>query len=299
MSLNIHQMRVFRAVLEAGSITRAASMLRISQPAVSKQLAEFEASLGTPLVDRLPRGVRATAAGRLLAEHARRIFHAERDAETALAEFLGLDQGYLAVGASTTVGNYLVPRVLGDFHERYPGVEVELVVSNTALIQRAVLDGRLDVGLTEGFAQSDALNIEVFAQDELVCIVHPDHALAKSGPTSVTALEGLPVIFRERGSGTRAVVEAAFSKHGVQVQPAMSLGSTEAVKTAVAQGLGAALVSRLTIDLELELGTLCLVSLTDLSLPRSLHRLTLKGNTVSPAAERYLALLSECYHCGT
>lgn len=289
--MNLNQLRVFRAVIEEGSITRAARSLRISQPAVSKQLAELEAALGTPLVDRLPRGIRLTEAGELLREHVRRIFQEERAAELALAEFLGLRQGQLSVGASTTVGSYLVPRVFGDFRALHPNVALELRVGNTRDIQSHVLEGEHDVGLTEGFATSDALDIEVLSYDEMVLITAPGDTLSRVQSIPAERLATLPFIVRERGSGTRDVIEAALYEHGVNLRPVMTLGSTEAVKTAVARGLGVAMVSRLTVALELDAGRLCEVKVDDLKVRRAMHLLTLRGKHPSPAAREFLRLL--------
>jgi DNA-binding transcriptional LysR family regulator len=291
MTMNLNQLRVFRAVLEEGSITRAARALRISQPAVSKQLAELEVSLGTSLVDRLPRGIRLTAAGELLSDHVRRIFQEERAAELAIAEFLGLRQGQLSVGASTTIGSYLVPRVFGDFRVLHPKVALELSISNTRTIQNRVLEAQLDVGLTEGFASSDALEIEVLSHDEMVLIVAPEDPLAKRSSISVQQLPELPFIVRERGSGTRDVIEASLYEHGVVRQPVMTLGSTEAVKNAVARGLGVAIVSRLTVALELSAGHLIELPVEGLKIRRALHLLTLKGKHPGPAAREFLRLL--------
>lgn len=289
--MNLNQLRVFRAVLEEGSITRAARALRISQPAVSKQLAELEASLGASLVDRLPRGIRLTAAGELLSEYVRRIFQEERAAEIALGEFLGLRQGQLSVGASTTIGSYLVPRVFGDFRELHSNVGLELRIGNTRAIQNDVLEGQLDVGLTEGFASSDALDIEVVSYDEMVLITSPGDALAKEASVDVKRFPDLPFIVRERGSGTRDVIEAALFEKGVNLKPIMALGSTEAVKNAVARGLGVAVVSRLTVALELEMGRLREVRAEGLEIHRALHLLTLRGKHPSPAGREFLRLL--------
>src|SRR5690606_12995217 len=165
-------------IFEEQSITGAARRLRISQPAVSKQLAELESALGVALVDRLPRGIRLTQAGEVIQTHARRIFRAEEDAEQELAELLGLGRGRLSVGASTTIGSYLVPRVFGDFHAAHPGVALELEIGNTASIQAAVTEGRLDLGLTEGFVAGESLDVTVFAHDEMVLIVSPRHPWA-------------------------------------------------------------------------------------------------------------------------
>jgi DNA-binding transcriptional LysR family regulator len=298
MALNLNHLRIFRAVLDEGSITGAAAVLRISQPAVSRQLAEFEAALGTRLVDRLPRGIRPTAAGEILGERARRIFAEERAAEQDLGELLGLHRGRLAVGASTTIGNYLVPEVFGDFGAIHPGVTLDLEIDNTHAIQASVLDGRFDVGLTEGFADAEALDVEVFMHDEMVLIAGPEAAggpLAGVGKLRSSELAALPFIAREEGSGSRDVIEAEFLEHGIDVKPAMRLGSTEAIKHAVTRGLGVAMVSRLTVALECEVGRLREVPVVDLVIRRALHRLTLRGKQPSPAATEFLELLGRRY----
>src|SRR5690606_26447799 len=235
-------------IFEEQSITGAARRLRISQPAVSKQLAELESALGVALVDRLPRGIRLTQAGELMQTHARRIFRAEEDAELALSELLGLGRGRLSVGASTTIGSYLVPRVFGDFHVKHPGVALELEIGNTTAIQSAVSEGRLDLGLTEGFVSGESLDVSVFATDEMAFILSPSHVCAERNEITLDELSHHPLITRERGSGSRAVIDAALQRLGFDWQPAMSLGSTEAVKVAVAQGLGGAFVSRITVE---------------------------------------------------
>lgn len=301
MALNLNHLRIFRAVLDHGSMTGAAHALRISQPAVSRQLAEFESALGTRLVDRLPRGVRATAAGELLGERARRIFAEESAAEHEIGELLGLHRGRLAVGASTTIGSYLVPQVFGEFEERHRGIELDLQIGNTRAIQSAVLDGELDVGLTEGFADADTLDVREFTHDEMVLIAGPG---SEGGPLAgvkairTSQLAELPFIVREAGSGTRDIIEAALAERGVEVRARMSLGSTEAVKNAVARGLGVALVSKLAVTLECEIGRLREVEISDLRIRRALHCLTLRGKRPSPAATAFLELLEERYSDG-
>lgn len=291
--MNLNQLRVFKAIFEEQSITGAARRLRISQPAVSKQLAELESALGVALVDRLPRGIRLTQAGELMQAHARRIFRAEEDAELALSELLGLGRGRLSVGASTTIGSYLVPRVFGDFHVQHPAVSLELEIGNTAQIQAAVAEGRVDLGLTEGFVAGESLEVSVFARDEMTLIVSPRHPWAAERGISLEELRKSRLIARERGSGTRDVVEAALAKLGFDNEAAMTLGSTEAVKNAVAQDLGVAFVSRLAVQLELYAGVLAEVSVEGVSIQRSLHRILQRGKHTNAATAAFLLLLDQ------
>lgn len=291
--MNLHHLAVFHAVACEGSVSRGAGRLLVSQPAVSKQIKDLERSLGVQLLDRLPKGIRLTQAGTLLAEYARRIFALESEAATALAEMQGLKRGRLAVGASTTIGIYLLPEVCAQFRHRYPGVDLHVEIGNTEDIQRQLVQNNLDVALTEGFVEAEELDAEVFFMDELVAIAPADHALVKAGSVRAECLCREPFILREPGSGTRAVVERALAKKKLAIKPVMSLGSTEAIKRAVASGVGVAIVSRLTINLELEVKRLAVVPLANLRIARPLHLLRLRGKHETQATKAFLQLLQE------
>ena len=291
IAMNLNHLRVFASVAEHGSLTRAARALHVSQPAVSKQLGDLENDLGALLVDRLPRGVRLTAAGEVLFAHAQRILHAERAAESELRDLAELEAGRLSIGASTTIGSYFVPSLFGELHRAHPRVQLELRIANTASIQEAVLENRLDLGLTEGLVTTDALEIEVLDGDELVAITAPGHPALGRAPLTARELSTLPLLMREPGSGSRDVVEAALLERGFRVQPIMALGSTEALKNAVLHGLGVAIVSRLTVEYELRTGRLAELALRDLQIRRDLHLVTLQDKRLSPAARAFIDLL--------
>jgi DNA-binding transcriptional LysR family regulator len=294
--MNLNHLRVFHAVASAGSVTAAARSLEVSQPAVSKQLGELEDSLGLQLVDRMPRGVRLTGAGRSLFEHATRIFGIESTAEAELAALLGVQRGALAIGGSTTIGSYLVPRVFGAFRREHPGVRLELQIGNTAAIHDLVRTGTVELGLSEGLVTEPDLATHVFEHDEMVAIAAPDDPLVRKKRVVAHDLAERPFIMRERGSGTREVIEAALAKHGLSIEPIMSLGSTEAVKSAVAGRLGIAIVSRLTIEGELASGALVTIDVADLEIRRALHLVELKGISRGPAAARFVELLGAPRH---
>ncbi|MFT3928165.1 MAG: LysR substrate-binding domain-containing protein [Myxococcales bacterium] len=291
--MDLDKLRAFAAVAEEGNITRAARRLRTSQPAVSKQVSELEESLGAVLFDRLPRGVRLTEAGQVLMRHTQQILAAERLAENEIAELSGLTRGKLSIGASTTIGSYLLPGVFGAFQRKHPQVRLELEIANTTVIQAMALDGRIDLGLTEGFMPTDQLTAEVVYYDEMVAIVAPDHPLSAKPKVQLRDLRKVPFISRERGSGTRDVIEAALAEQQVELEPVMSLGSTEAVKRAVAAGLGLAIVSRLTVELEVQAKKLVVLDVADLNVRRGLHLVRLKGKRESRAVAMFLKLLRE------
>jgi len=243
------------------------------------------------LLDRLPRGCRLTDAGRILADYAQRWRSLEQEAERAIEEYRGLKRGRLTVGASLTIGGYLLPKVLAEFHRRHPDIELQVEIANTERIQRALLDGTIELGLTEGPAESGELESAVFFQDELVAIAPAGHPLLKKSTVSAREICREPFLLREAGSGTRAVVERAFRRKGLKITPLMSLASPEAIKSAVASGMGIAIVSRLIVAQELEAGTLAVISLKDLTIQRPLHRQRLRGRSPSPALVTFLDVL--------
>lgn len=291
--MDLHKLRVFVAVAREGNVTRAARQLSLSQPALSKQLSELEDNLSTLLFDRLPRGVRLTTAGEILLRHAERIFAAEGAAEAELAALLGLRSGRLSIGASTTIGSYLIPSVFGAFHRAHPEVRLELEIANTSVIQAMVADGRIDLGLTEGVVPGEQLVVEIVHYDEMVAIAAKGHPLLEKKRVSAADLVRAPFICRERGSGSRDVIEAALAERGLNIDPVMALGSTEAIKNAVAAGLGVAMLSRLTVELELTMGRLELIDVRDLSIRRALHLVRLRGKHESPAVQAFVAQLRE------
>jgi DNA-binding transcriptional LysR family regulator len=291
MSLNLNQLRVFYAVSQAGSITQAANALRISQPAVSKQLAEFESVAGVALVDRLPRGIRLTPAGRSLADYAERLFQIEGAAEDHLHTLRAGLSSRLRVGASTTIGSYLVPELFGSLQREWPKVELSLEIGNTNQVHELVRQDRVDLGLTEGLAGAPDLLTVGFAEDELIAIARPGAALVPKR-ASLEEFLSSPWICREAGSGTREVLEREFRSRGLVVKPAFELGSTEAVKKAVTMGLGVGFVSSLTVELELHAKRLVRVELDDFSLKRELHRVQLPERKLSPIATRFQELLA-------
>ena len=289
--MNLNHLAIFQAVAASGSVSGGARELHISQSAVSKQLAEFERALGVVLLDRLARGVRPTEAGRLLLGYANRLFAIEAEATQALGDLQQLGRGRLAIGASRTIGGYMLPETLAAFARRHPGVELSLQVENTQAIEAKLLAGEIDIGFAEGVVSSDQLDYRVYAEDELVLIAAPRHPLATGGPLALAALAECPLLMHEPGSGTRAVTERALAAKGIRPRPAMTLASSEAIKHAVASGVALAFLSAQAIRTELKAGILRVVEVKGLRIRRPLYRVLLKSAWHSPALEAFLGEL--------
>lgn len=292
--MNLNHLAIFQAVAEEGGVSRGAERLLISQPAVSKQLRQLEKALGVDLFDRHPGGVRLTAGGELLLGFAKRLFAVEAEAEQAISQYRGVTRGRLALGASMTVGVYLLPELVATFRKHHPDIDIRWEIGNTHHVQEMLLTGVLDLGLTEGFVESAHLIADVFGTDELIPVARPDHPILR-GKEGVTLDEFLreKLILREVGSGTREVIERALIERGfTDVRADLSVASTEAIKRAVAAGLGVAFVSHLAIDAEIGAKQLARVQIPGLSIRRPLHRLELRGKSRMPAVEAFLSILT-------
>ncbi|HEX5971053.1 MAG TPA: LysR substrate-binding domain-containing protein [Gemmatimonadaceae bacterium] len=292
MALNLHHLRVFARVAEEGGFTRAARAMRLSQPAVSKAVRELERQTGVPLFERAGRATRLTGPGEALFARARELFAVERSAEEELRALRGLSGGVLRVGASTTVATYLLFPYLARFREANPGVELRVSSANTRAIARALLERRLDVALVEGPVRHARIEVVPWREDELVLITPPTHRLAAKRSIELRALSGEPLIVREPGSGTRRVAERALAAHDVSPRVTLQLGSTEAIKQAVAAGLGVAFVSRFAVEEQVKLGRIAAVRVREAALRRMLTELRLAGRAEGPGAVAFREMLS-------
>jgi DNA-binding transcriptional LysR family regulator len=241
---------VFQAVVDAGNVTAAADRLGRSQPTLSRQLQRLEADLGTSLLERHPQGMRLTPAGERVAEFARERLAAEEALRAELREGGAQLHGVVRIIASTTPGDYLVPQLVARFAELHPAVRVEVEVGDSAAVPGAVLDRRADVGFAGRANPDERLTHTPVARDEIVLAVPAGHPLASYGAVSLSALEGERLIWREDGSGTQRTFMEALAQAGCELpagSSTASLGSTQAVVSAVQAGLGIGVVSHRAI----------------------------------------------------
>ena len=293
MALNLHHLRLFFAIVEHGGFTNAARALRLSQPALSKALAELEKQLHVPLIDRGGRTLSLTDAGRTLHARAAELFGVERTAERELRELRGLKRGSLRVAASTTIATYILPPYLGRFRTRHPSVSIQATNANTRAVLRLLLEFRVDVALVEGPVNHPRVDAIPWREDELVVIAHPQHQVFRRAHVEPKDLADLPFLVREPGSGTREVSERALALHGVRLLNTMRVGGTEAIKQAVAAGLGFAIVSRAAARDQLALDKIVVLPVEGLVIRRTLAQLRLRERPVSTPARELELLLAE------
>jgi DNA-binding transcriptional LysR family regulator len=256
------RLQVFHTVARLLSFTKAAETLHMTQPAVTFQVRQLEEYFNTRLFDRTHNRISLTEAGERVYDYADRIFELYSEMENSVREMTGEIRGALTIGASTTIAEYMLPSLLGDFGVRYPEVTIHLRVSNSEGIVSMVENNTIDLGVVEAPVGNKNLVVEVCRQDQLVAIVPPSHDLAEKESVTIEELLGYPFICREEGSGTREVINEYLSQNcNMALNISMELGSPEAVKGAVEAGMGVSVVSRATVQKELKLDTLRAINL--------------------------------------
>jgi DNA-binding transcriptional LysR family regulator len=258
------RLQVFYTVAKVLSFTKAAEQLYMTQPAVTFQVKQLEEHFDTRLFERAHGKISLTPAGELAFTYAERILDQYAEMDARIAELTGQVSGPLLIGASTTIAEYLLPRLLGEFKQQHPDVKAKLAVANSDTIEHKVAEHTLDVGLIESPSHLPHLVTKVCCEDDLVLICSPKHPLAQKLSVTPREISEVEFVSREAGSGTREVVDDYFRSNGVapeDIHIIMELGSREAIKGAVVAGMGVSIMSGAAVLKEMQLGELSVVAL--------------------------------------
>ena len=290
MDISLRQLEVFVAVAKIGHVTNAGEELGMTQAAVSLNLAHLERQLKGNLFDRIGKKLILNDRGRLLLQEAAEVLDRAKIMLERVTSRPGDPAGILRIGASTTIGNYLLPAVIGSFSRRYRKARIDLVVGNTSQIEDELAAGHLDLGLIEGPAHKSGLVAKDWRGDELVIIVSPSSPLSAKKKVTVRDLARAAWLAREQGSGTREIFERAMQAVGVRPELKFELGHTEAIKQAVIAGMGVACLSKLAVAREVAAGLLSEIN-HPLNLQRRLQILLRQGSQETPLQQAMLAYL--------
>lgn len=289
--MDLRLLVTYRTVVDRASFSAAAEDLEVSQPAVSAQIRSLEERLGQRLLDRGGRRVRPTEAGEVLYRYAQRIIQVEAEMERALAEVGDRVAGRLLLGSSTGPGEILLPGLCGAFAGTHPDVRVSLAVHDSQTVCQRVVDDEIELGFVGAARPLRGLEAEPFVRDELVVITPPDHPLAGRDAVGLAELVGQPMLLQQRGSGVRAVLEAAMREAGLRdrdLDVRMELGLQQSVKAGVLDGFGITVISRLAVEREVADGSLAAVPLAGPGLARDFTVVRAAGRTPSRAAAAFL-----------
>ncbi len=267
------RLKVFRAVARHLNFRRAAEELCLTQPAVTLQVKTLEQQLGVQLFDRSGARISLTPAGSVLLKYARKIADLEAAAMAGLLRFAGEQRGELRIGASLTIAQYVLPHILGEFQQQHPQVRLAVITRNTEQVLESLVAREVSLGFVEGPTLRRDVKTEIFLEDEITLMVPAAHEWSERGFVEPEDLKQERMIMRERGSGTRRVVEIALQKRGIKAKHlnlAMEFDSTEGIITAVEAGLGVGFASLWSISKELQLGTLRVVPIRGIRITRPL-----------------------------
>lgn len=294
--MNFHQLHIFYTVSERGSFSAAALTLHMTQPAVTMQIQALEDYFGAKLFDRSTKKIMLSEAGRTLMPFALRSMQLMRETDQAMSAFTHMLEGRLQLGASLTIGEYVLPRLLGPFGREYPNISIMMKVMNTTQIMEEINKHQLNFGLIEAPVSHPDMVIEPVMGDELKLIVPQGHPLADQSEVALSDALGYPFVLREQGSGTRRVMEEQLVAKGLDpgaMRIVMELGSTGAVKSAVEAGLGITIISTSSVKHEVALGLLKIVNLTDASFKRQFYAIHLKSTLLPISAVTFLSFLRQ------
>lgn len=290
---DLRQLEVLRAVIEHQSFTKAAKVVHLSQASVSERIATLERVTGATLLNRRGGSITPTKPGLLLYEHAVRILELKRRASLELAELLGLERGILKLGGSTIPGEFILPSVIAQFRQRFPGVAVEVEIADSSAIVDRVVAGDLELGIVGSKPFGSKLTSKTLWHDQLALVVHRDHPWASLSSVSLDTLCGESFIIREPGSGTRRALELHLGTSLDSCKVVAQLGSSTAVKEGLKHGLGVSILSRLAVASELDSGELVEVALAELELERDFFLIYDERREQSPACDAFVTFLEQ------
>lgn len=286
----LHQLKVFEAVARHSSFTRAAEELFLTQPTVSMQVKQLSKAVGLPLFEQVGKRLYLTAAGEELYTTCREIFDRLSQFEIAIADLKGLKQGSLRLAVITTA-KYVIPRLLGPFCQRYPGIDVSLSVTNHERVMESMVDNRDDLYIVSNPPEDMDVKVHPFLENPLVVLAPRTHPLAREQNIPIEKLANEPFIMREPGSGTRKAIQKLFDEHKVPLKVKLDLGSNEAIKQAIAGGLGISVLSRHTLALEGANSHLVVLDVQNFPIQRYWYVVYPTGKQISVIARTFLDYL--------
>jgi DNA-binding transcriptional LysR family regulator len=295
LQIDFRHLETFCRVADLKSFSKAADDLFLTQPTISGHILSLEQSLSLRLFDRTSREVRLTKAGEVFLKYASKILSFRKDLLNALSEFSQGIRGELSLGASTIPGEYLLPKLLGDFKKEHPHVIISLKIADTKEIIQYVFQDNVEFGIIGAKLNHPSLHYEKYEEDEIIVVAPPDHPLTRKKRVNLEELSKVPWIIREEGSGTQMSVEKALRRKGKslkQFHVVMEMGSTSSVKEGVKAKLGLAFLSKRAAEEEMGQGVLSRIDVEGIELiSRQIYIVTHRGRTLSPIGMEFLRFL--------
>jgi len=292
--MNTDQIRAFYKVASTGSFTRAARELLVTQPAVSQEIKTLETALGIKLFERSGKGVRMTAEGEILFSHAHRFFALHEEMESLFGRSKNLQHGQIKLGSTALMGTYFLPKIIGRFNRKYPGIDIDLQMGNSDQVMHLVLEGLVDLGFSGMTTNHARLESILVHQEKMIMVASSRHPLC-ARKISLDDISETPFIWREKGTQTRKLIEKWFLRElrGHYPRKSIELQNMEAAKRIVEEGYGITVVPEAAVKREISAGWLKPLQVEGLNVLNSYYLVSLKTRKLTPAAEAFFEMLSK------
>ncbi|OFI06613.1 HTH-type transcriptional regulator CysL [Clostridium acetireducens DSM 10703] len=286
--MNERAFRVFYEVAVMLNMTEVANKMYISQPAVSQTISELEKHLNVKLFDRMGKRLYLTHEGEIFLTYVRRILNIYDEGIKLVKDMNEFKMGKMKIGASTTIGIYVLPDIIGKFIRKYKNIDVSIAIENTKIIANMILENKIDFGFVEGPVYQDEIICKNFCQDELVLIVPSDHNWASLQEIDINDIPKEKMVMREKGSGTREVFENLMNSNNINYKIAFELGNTEAIKKAVEAGLGMSCISKRCVENEVRQNKISVVKLKNIDIKRNFSLIYHKDKYISKLFNEFI-----------
>jgi DNA-binding transcriptional LysR family regulator len=250
--MNLRQLKIFVVVCKTKSMSTTAKELYMTQPAISQTISNLEDSLNVKLFDRIKRRLELTYAGKILLRYSKRILNLVDETENTIEDIVNMNQGELRIGASMTIGTYLLPQIIEDFQQKHQGIKLPFTIDNTSVIEEMILDNDIDLALVEGPIHSKDISIEHFFDDQLYLMCSTKHRWSNLEKLAPEKIKEEDFIMREKGSGTREIIENSMAKFDLSCRVTHVLNNIEAIKKAIAANLGVSILPKICAKDELK-----------------------------------------------
>lgn len=286
--MNERQLKIFFEVATRLSMTEAAKVLSMTQPAISQTIKEIETEYQECFFDRIGKKLYLTNAGEIMLGYTRRILNISDECKKSIKDLKELRKGHLKIGASTTIGIYILTDIIGEYKKLHNEIDVSIIIENTKNISNLILENKVDIAFVEGPVYSEEILKKDFWDDELVLVCNNENSLNERNNLKIQDIVNQKFIMREQGSGTREVIEALFKLHNIELNNYLELGSTEAIKRAVEAGLGISCLSERAIKRELEQKILGVIRISDMVISRKLNLIYHKDKSFSKLTKDFI-----------
>ncbi|GAB6167626.1 LysR family transcriptional regulator [Clostridium carnis] len=293
--MNLRKLKIFYETATYLNMTKVAKEMYISQPSISQSISELEIEVGAKLFDRIGKKIYLTHEGEVFLNYTRRILNLYEEGIKTIEDFKSNSNGKIVIGASTTIGIYILPDIIKDFSEKFPNIEISLIIENTNHIEKLILENKVDFAFVEGNINSDEIITEKIWEDEIVFICGDSHKFKDKKVVQNNDISNGKFIMRELGSGTRAVIEAYLKNNKIPFNVFLELGNTEAIKRTVEANLGIGCISYRAIEEKVILGDLSIFRLESGKIERDLLFIQHKDKYISNNINEFIKFIKSSY----